>query len=62
MLYAPAARGRGRMRALQAISLALAAQHGWPFGWTLVEVDGVGHSSTKMFSASPVIEALRGSH
>lgn len=41
---------------------AVAAQHGWPFGWTLVEVDGVGHSSTKMFSASPVIEALRGSH
>ena len=41
---------------------AVAAQHGWPFGWTLIEVDGVGHSSTKMFTAAPVMAALQASH
>ncbi|MBS0521995.1 MAG: hypothetical protein JSS04_00035 [Proteobacteria bacterium] len=41
---------------------AVAAQHGWSFGWTLVEVDGVGHSSTRMFTATPVMAALRGNH
>lgn len=30
---------------------AVAQKHGWAFGWTLVEVPGVGHDSTKMFSA-----------
>jgi pimeloyl-ACP methyl ester carboxylesterase len=30
---------------------AVAQKRGWPFGWTLVEVLGVGHDSTKMFSA-----------
>jgi hypothetical protein len=41
---------------------AVAEQHGWPFGWALIEVDGVGHSSTKMFTAAPVVAALRDSH
>lgn len=30
---------------------SVAHNHGWPFGWTLVEVPGVGHDATKMFSA-----------
>ena len=41
---------------------AVAEQHGWPFGWTLIEVDDVGHCSTKMFTAAPVVAALRASH
>jgi poly(3-hydroxybutyrate) depolymerase len=30
---------------------SIAQKRGWPFGWTLVEIPGVGHDSTKMFSA-----------
>jgi alpha-beta hydrolase superfamily lysophospholipase len=41
---------------------ATAEQHGWPFGWTLVEVDGVGHNATKMFMAAPLMEALQAAH
>ena len=29
----------------------IAQQHGWAFNWTLAEVPGVGHDSTKMFSS-----------
>ncbi len=38
---------------------ALAEQKGWEFGWRLVEVEGVGHSSKRMFSSRQVQEALR---
>ncbi|MBS0548056.1 MAG: hypothetical protein JSR24_09910 [Proteobacteria bacterium] len=38
---------------------AVAQKHGWPFGWTLVEIPGVGHNSTKMFS-SPLTSAALG--
>jgi len=41
---------------------AEAARPGWSFGWTLIEVEGVGHSSTKMFTAAPVVAALRAAH
>jgi pimeloyl-ACP methyl ester carboxylesterase len=37
---------------------SVAQKRGWPFGWTLVEIPGVGHDSTKMFSAPPTAEAL----
>ncbi len=38
---------------------AVAAQRGWAFNWTLVEVDGVGHSSSQMMNAAPVVAALK---
>jgi hypothetical protein len=41
---------------------AVAQQHGWPFGWTLIEVDGVGHNAAKMFTAAPLLAALQASH
>jgi len=41
---------------------AVAAKRGWRFGWTLIEVDGVGHSSTRMFTAAPVMAALAAAH
>ena len=37
---------------------ATAQQHGWPFHWTLAEVPGVGHDSTKMFSSSQATAAF----
>ncbi len=37
---------------------ALAQQKGWAFGWRLVEVDDVGHSSKRMFAARKLQEAL----
>jgi hypothetical protein len=48
-------RGRNAFNAAQAASRS----HGWPLGWTLVEVPGVGHSSTRMFSAPETIASLR---
>jgi poly(3-hydroxybutyrate) depolymerase len=33
------------------LAKSVAQKHGSPFGWTLVEVPGVGHDATKMFSA-----------
>jgi pimeloyl-ACP methyl ester carboxylesterase len=41
---------------------SVAERRGWPFAWTLIEVEGVGHSSTKMFTAAPLVAALRDSH
>ena len=49
------ARGRNAFTAAK----AAAESHGWPFGWTLLEIDGVGHNATKMFSAVPTIAALQ---
>jgi len=48
------ARGRNAFTAAQ----AAAASHNWPFGWTLVEVPGVGHNATAMFDASQTTAAL----
>ncbi len=48
------ARGRNAFRAAQAV----AASHNWPFGWTLVEVPGVGHNATAMFDAPQTTAAL----
>ena len=39
-----------------------AARRGWSFVWTLIEVEGVGHSSTRMFTAAPVVTALQPAH
>lgn len=50
------ARGRNAFNAAQTASRS----HGWPLGWTLVEVAGVGHSPTKMFSAPETIASLSG--
>jgi alpha-beta hydrolase superfamily lysophospholipase len=41
---------------------ATAEQHGWRFGWTLVEVEGVGHNAAKMFTAAPLMDALQAAH
>lgn len=48
------ARGRNAFKAAQAAS----ASHGWPLGWRLVEVPGVGHSATNMFKAPATTTAL----
>ncbi len=41
---------------------AVAERRGWPFAWTLIEVEGVGHSSSRMFTAGPVVAALQAGH
>jgi len=38
----------------------VARQHGWPFGWRLVEVPGVGHSARSMFASPMAVDALVG--
>jgi hypothetical protein len=38
---------------------AAAATHGWPFNWTLVEVEGVGHNPPKMFNAPETLATLQ---
>jgi len=37
---------------------AMAQERGWAFGWTLVEVPGVGHSASKMFGSAEAAQAL----
>lgn len=57
-----AAQGANRLargRSTFAMARSVAEKHGWPFGWTLVEVPGVGHNATRMFSA-PQTEAALG--
>lgn len=49
-----------RGRACFAMGQALAAEKGWPFGWTLVEAEGVGHDSKSMFAHPSAAEALFG--
>jgi hypothetical protein len=39
---------------------ALAKQKGWPCGWKLIEVDGVGHDHEKMFDHDKCRSALFG--
>jgi dienelactone hydrolase len=36
----------------------LAEERGWPFGWRLIEVPGVGHSARRMFAADEAAAAL----
>jgi len=38
---------------------AVARNRGWRFGWTLTEVPGVGHDSSRMFDSSQASDALR---
>jgi dienelactone hydrolase len=47
-------RGRNAFR----MAREVAAQHGWPFGWTEAEVPGVGHNATLMFNSPPALAAL----
>ena len=36
-----------------------AEAHGWPFGWTLAEVPGVGHDGAGMLASEPASDAVR---
>lgn len=47
-------------RGIKAFTSAKAAAeaHGWPFNWTLVEVEGVGHNAVKMFNAPNTLTTL----
>jgi poly(3-hydroxybutyrate) depolymerase len=47
-----------RGRTVYRIAREAAAARGWPFGWRLVEVPGVGHSSRDMLAAGELAEAL----
>jgi poly(3-hydroxybutyrate) depolymerase len=38
----------------------LAARHGWPFNWRLVETPDIGHSGAQMFHAAEIGDALFG--
>jgi len=39
---------------------ALAEERGWPFGWRLVEAEGIGHSSANIFAHPHAEDALFG--
>ena len=47
-------RGQNTFQAAQSV----AQKQGWPFGWTLVEIPGVGHDATRMFAAPQTAAAL----
>lgn len=49
-----------RGRACFEQAAALAGERGWPFGWTIVEAEGIGHSSAKMFAHPRAREAIFG--
>jgi pimeloyl-ACP methyl ester carboxylesterase len=49
-----------RGRTAYRLAKELAAAKGWPFGWTLVEADGVPHDATKMFAHPRCTKALNG--
>lgn len=49
---------RERGRAVYHMAEALARERGWPFGWTLVEASGVGHSSGGMLRNAAMLPAL----
>jgi len=36
-----------------------ARQRGWPFGWRLAVVSGVGHNSHRMLTSDAALDALR---
>jgi hypothetical protein len=48
------ARGRNAFRAAQAVAL----DRNWSFGWTLIEIPGVGHNVSAMFAAPQTTAAL----
>lgn len=57
------AQGSGRHQrglTLWVTAKALAAQKGWPFGWRLVEAQGVAHEHADMFAHAKCEEALFG--
>ncbi len=37
---------------------SVAEQNGWPFGWTLIEAPGIGHTARGMLGADQLVEAL----
>jgi hypothetical protein len=39
-----------------------ARQRGWPFGWRLAVVPGVGHNAHQMFTSDAAFYALRPGH
>lgn len=47
---------RGRYTFRQAQTTA--QKQGWPLGWTLVEIPGVGHDAARMFSAPQTVTAI----
>lgn len=47
-------RGRNAFHAAERI----AREHGWPFGWTLVEVEGIGHNAAGMYGSPQAALAL----
>jgi hypothetical protein len=57
----PSPRGINRLergRNTFAKAKAAAAKLGCPFGWTLVEVPGIGHESARMFDSAQAVAAL----
>ncbi len=48
-------------RGLRTFQMAqdVARSHGWPFGWTLGEVPGVGHSARAMYSSAQAAAAVQ---
>ena len=49
------ARGRNTF----AMAEAVARERGWKFGWTKIEVPGVGHSATHMFASPEAADAFK---
>jgi len=41
-----------------AMAQSVAQKNGWPLGWTLIEISGVGHDAAKMFSAPQTAAAI----
>jgi hypothetical protein len=48
-----------RGRTVFKLAKELAEKKSWPFGWTLVEADGVEHDAKKMFAHPKCLEALQ---
>ncbi|WP_146011794.1 MULTISPECIES: hypothetical protein [Burkholderia] len=51
-------------RGLHAFQTAQAAarSRGWPFGWRLLEVRGVGHDVARMFASDEAVRAVQSAH
>ncbi len=47
-----------RGRACFAMAQKLAAEKGWPFNWTLVEAEGIGHDSAALFAHELAEQAI----
>jgi poly(3-hydroxybutyrate) depolymerase len=64
LVVSPPAMAQGPNRYTRGLNAFHAAQdvaraHGWPFGWALLQVPGVGHSATAMFASAQALEAVR---